>query len=116
MSPQTNETLQGNFLWTREFMPESDDDLIEAYQRMIYEVETDMETMFRRQGMQTAKQQSAYFQLPLWWNELPRRLMAGIPLVESYDFVGRLYRMAARKPGGRPAGGRGRIDKGPSAR
>jgi hypothetical protein len=111
MEASVNVSLAGDFSWTQHLMPESDDDLYAAYQRMIYEIETDIETLFRRDGRTVADVTLPLFQLPLWWNEVPRRLVMGLPLIERYDYVARVYRIPARIPGYRPPGGRIRADK-----
>ncbi len=110
MSAETNALLAGDFSWTAQLLPESDDDLFAAYQRMIYEIETDIETLFRRQGRSVADVSAPLYQLPLWWNEVPHRLLRGVPILERYDYVARVYRVPARKPGFVPEGGRARTD------
>lgn len=112
MSAGANVALAGDFGWTRHLLPESDDDLFAGYQRMIYEIETDIETLFARDGRRVARVHDRFYQLPLWWNEAPARLIRGVPLVESYDYVGSVYRIPARRPGWVPPGGRGRRDRG----
>jgi hypothetical protein len=111
MAPELGGTLAGDFSWTQGLMPESDDDLFAGYQRMIYEVETDMEQLFMRQGLVVARASSSYSLLPLWWNEVPSRIRKGVPLIETYDYVASVYRIPARKPGYSPPGGRIRPDQ-----
>jgi len=100
----------GDFGWTAGLMPESDDDLFAGYQRMIFEVETDIEQLFMRDGMVVARARLGYSTLPLWWNELPARWRLGVPIVERYDYVASAYRIVARRPGYTPPGGRIRPD------
>ena len=113
MSADIAEQLAGDFRWTKELLPESDDDLFAAYQRMIYEIETDIETMFRTSGWVVSNVRLEYVQLPLWWNELPARWLAGVPVVERYDYVARVFRIPARRPGWSPPDGCGRRDHNP---
>ena len=43
MQPAIGPMLAGDFQWAHELMPEADDDLIAGYQRMIYEIPTDIQ-------------------------------------------------------------------------
>lgn len=101
MDTGANVILAGDFSWSEGFLPESDDDLFAGYQRMIYEIETDIETLFRTRGTRIAQAKTSYVQLPLWWNEALIRLVRGVPLVESYDYVARVYRVPAPDLSGR---------------
>ena len=114
MTPSQNAVLAGDFEWTRDVLPESDDDLFTAYQRLIYEVETDIESLFRREGRLVGRASLPYVQLPLFLTEIPRRLWLGVPLVERYDYVAAAYRVDAREPGYTPPGGRVRGDHTPT--
>lgn len=116
MDEATNRILAGDFTWTSELLPESDDDLFAAYQRMVFEIETDLETLFRTAGARVCGLRSPYVALPLWWNELPARLLLGVPLVERFDWVASVYRIRATEPGFVPSGGRGRRDHAGDAR
>ena len=110
-----NRVLAGDFAWAHDFMPEGDDDLFAAYQRMVYEVETELEVLFRREGRSLVRASATYLQLPLFWTELPARLRLGVPLVERYTYLASTYRVAARRPGYVPPGGRVRTDRRPDA-
>ena len=102
--------LAGNFDWALELMPEADDDLIAGYQRMIYEIPTDIQQLFVRDGNAIAQLRQSYIQLPLWWNELLARAVAGVPIIETYDYLATVHRINARQPGFIPPGGRIRAD------
>ena len=50
-------------------LQESDDDLFTAYQCHIYEVETDIESLFRREGRLVGRASLPYLHLPLFLTE-----------------------------------------------
>ena len=110
MPPEAGAMLAGDFSWAHELMPEADDDLIAGYQRMIFEIPTDIQQLFTRDGLEIAQVRTPYIQLPLWWNELLSRAMYGVPMIETYDYLATVQRIRARKPGFVPAGGRIRAD------
>jgi hypothetical protein len=112
MSPYANQIFAGDFSWADDWLPESDDDLFAGYQRMIYETETDIELLFIREGHSLVRVRADYWQLPLSWNEVPRRMWLGLPLIEDYRYVARVYRIPARQPGWHPPGGRSRHRRG----
>ena len=111
--PEVAERLMGDFGWAYDFMPEADDDLITSYRRMIYEPITDLESVFEKEGVRVAAASLPLIQPPLFWSDLPARLWSGLPVFERFDYVGRVYRVDARRPGFVPHGGRVRRDHRP---
>ncbi len=96
MDAAVNPILAGDFAWTASFLPESDDDLFASHQRLIYEVETELELLFRTEGRRLAKVHLPMIQLPIFWPELPARLWRGVPIVERYDYVASVYKVSRR--------------------
>jgi hypothetical protein len=108
MDAAANKVLQGDFSWSRGFVPESDDDLFASYQGMIYEIktDTDIEQLFQRQGSRLFEAKKNYMRLPLWWNDVAARLLSGVPVFENYHFLARIYKIKAPNPNWSPPGGR----------
>lgn len=112
-TPERSLALMGDFSWAHELMPEADDDLITAYRRMIYEPVTDIEAMFAREGHRVVAAALPLVQPPLFWTDVLARLWQGLPLFERLEYVGRVYRVDAARPGFVPDGGRIRKDAAP---
>jgi hypothetical protein len=83
--------LRGDFRWARAWMPEAEDGLYDQYQDMVYAESIPLEGVFQRDGLVLAQEAATYYQFPLWWNEVPRRWIRGIPMVERYEYVARAY-------------------------
>ncbi len=80
----------GDFEWAFEKLPEFDD---EAYVQQIeikYRETTSYELLFRKAGASEISLAMPFIQLPINPNEAVQRLIRGLPVLELYDYEGRV--------------------------
>ena len=99
MSEADNRELVGDFSWALGNIPEARDGAFEQAMGVIYAEDTPLERTFAGTVRHKVEQEAAYVQLPLWLNEVPRRILRGLPLVERYVYLSSLYTL---KKGERP--------------
>lgn len=93
MSPEVNAQLRRDFEWAVKRMPEVDAGYIQQAIGMVYVKDTPLERMFEKVTPQGRRKQFVlpYVQLPMWLNELPSRLLMGVPLVENFRYQVTIY-------------------------
>jgi hypothetical protein len=101
MTPDESLALDKDFTWAVKKMPETDVGYFEQAVGVIYTTDTPLERLFEEIAPRRKRHAAAFFQLPLWFHELPRRLLEGAPALESYRYVATSYAIAA---GERPLG------------
>ena len=91
MDDHANAALRGDFEWAIQRLPEIDVGHFEQTVGIIYAHDTPIERLFRPRATQRRKLQLPFFLVPLWLNELPRRLLQGLPFIEDYDYMAAAY-------------------------
>lgn len=103
MTPSASQQLDADFEWATRKMPETDLGYFQQTVGIVYVPDTPLERLFEDAAPHKARSRAAYIQLPLWLHELPRRLLTGVPLVETYDYKAVLYTIPhGVKPTGTP--------------
>ena len=101
MTLEESLALDKDFTWAEKKMPETDVGYFDQAVGVIYTTDTPLERLFEEIALRRKRHAAAFLQLPLWFHELPRRVIDGAPVVESYRYVATSYAIAA---GERPLG------------
>ena len=92
MGKEVNERLVPDFSWAETRIPEARRGTFEQAINIMFVETTRLEMYFASRAHSSLVRSSGpYLSLPLWLNEMPRRLLAGLPLVETYQYEGVLH-------------------------
>jgi hypothetical protein len=91
MAEEVNRELDVDFEWATQRMPEVNTGYLRQSVGMIYVPDTPLERLFEDASPYRRRVQLPFYQLPLWLNELPHRLIFGVPLLERYRYQATLY-------------------------
>ncbi len=91
MSAELNERIKPDFRWAETRLPEARVGTFEQAIGIMYVETTMLEEFMRRRAHYAKTEARAYSSLPLWLNELPQRLLSGLPIIESYRYEALLY-------------------------
>lgn len=83
--------FSGDFLWAFGRLPEFDEEVYEQQVEIQFRERTGYQKLFERGGAGQIGVESTFDLLPLNLNEAPRRLLSGLPVIESYAYEGRLF-------------------------
>ena len=103
MTADASAALSADFEWATKRMPETDLGYFQQTVGVIYVPDTPLERLFTDAAVYRTTKAVPFVQLPIWLNELPRRLLTGVPLLEDYEYRATLYSIPhGVKPRGRP--------------
>jgi hypothetical protein len=86
MGPNVSEYFDSDFEWATDRLPETDVGYFEQAVGMTLVNDTPLERLFSTVAHDISTFNDAYIQLPLWFFEIPQRLMLGIPVVERWEY------------------------------
>jgi len=92
MGEHVNSRLIPDFTWAETRIPEARRGTFEQAINTMFVDTTRLEMYFsRRAPFSMVRSSSSYVSLPLWLHEVPQRLLAGLPIVERYEYKAGLY-------------------------
>ncbi len=92
MSDAVNGRLAASFEWAVNRLPEADRGTFQQSIGLRFVTETPLERTFAERATLRRERRSAIVPIvPLWLEELPMRLLTGLPWVEAYRFESTLY-------------------------